>query len=64
MPQDGSFVIIRPDGREMTMTFARVDDDTILVTVTNRGEHERSFEVDFDRDIRELLARHRRDCRR
>lgn len=63
VPQDGSFVITRPDGREMTMTFARVDDDTILVTVTG-GERERSFEVGSDGDIRELLARDRRDRRR
>jgi hypothetical protein len=63
VPQDGSFVITRPDGGELTMTFARVDDDTIRVTVSG-GEHERSFEVDADGDIRELLGRHRRDRKR
>lgn len=44
VPQDGSYVVTAPDGRELTMTFARKDEDTILVTVS--GAHERTFEVD------------------
>ncbi len=45
VPQDGSYVRTAPDGREMTMTFARLDADTIEVTIVG-GRHDRVFEVD------------------
>jgi hypothetical protein len=51
VPQDGSYVVTAPDGRELTMTFARKDEDTILVTVS--GARERTFEVDAGGRIRD-----------
>lgn len=55
VPQDGSYVVTAPDGRELTMTFARQDEDTILVTVA--GARERTFEVDAGGRVRD--HRHR-----
>lgn len=43
-PTSRSPVVTAPDGRELTLTFAREDEDTILVTVS--GAHLRTFEVD------------------
>lgn len=56
VPQDGSYVLTTPEGREMTMTFARLDADTILVTVTG-GKHDREFEVDAGGRIRDRRRR-------
>lgn len=59
VPQAGSFAITRGDGRELTMSFARIDDETIAVTVDG-PKGERVFEVDDDDNIRDVLPHHRK----
>lgn len=44
VPQSGAYVVTNPAGKELTLSFARVDDDTIAVTVSG-GARERTFEV-------------------
>ncbi|HWB73542.1 MAG TPA: hypothetical protein VG755_01280 [Nannocystaceae bacterium] len=59
VPQAGSLAITRDDGRTLTMSFARIDDETIAVTVDG-PKGERVFEVDDDDNIRDVLPHHRR----
>jgi hypothetical protein len=44
VPQAGSYVLHTPKDKTLTMTFARVDEDTIKVTITN-GKKSFSFNV-------------------
>lgn len=44
LPQSGSYTLTHPAGKTLSLSFARVDDLTILVTITN-GKREFSFEV-------------------
>ena len=44
VPQDGAYVLTQPSGNEITMTFDRIDDDTIEVEVTG-GRRDRTFRV-------------------
>lgn len=44
VPQDGAYVLTQPNGNELTMTFDRIDDDTIEVEVTG-GRRDRTFRV-------------------
>lgn len=44
LPQAGSYSLLNPDGKEITMSFSRVDEDTIAVTIESlRGD--RMFHV-------------------
>ena len=38
VPQAGSYVLLNPDGKDLTMQFERVDDDTIRVTLLGMRE--------------------------
>jgi len=44
VPQDGSYVLTTANGSEITMTFERIDDDTIEVVVSG-GRRDRVFRV-------------------
>lgn len=44
VPQDGSYVLTQPSGNEVTMTFDRIDEDTIEVSVTG-GRRDHTFRV-------------------
>lgn len=62
VPQAGSYAVTRPNGAVLTMTFARADDEHIVVTVDG-PKGEKVFTVDDDDRIRDLI-RDRRDDRR
>jgi hypothetical protein len=44
VPQAGSFTLTSPKGRTLTLSFERVDADSIRVTITN-GKNTFSFNV-------------------
>lgn len=44
VPQDGSYALTRPDGDVISMTFERIDDDTIEIVVSG-GRRDRTFRV-------------------
>lgn len=44
VPQSGSYFLLNPEGKELDMSFSRVDEDTIAVTVTG-GLRTRMFHV-------------------
>jgi hypothetical protein len=44
VPQDGTYTLTNPDGKEMSLAFDRVDDDTIAVMIAG-GRRERTFHV-------------------
>ena len=44
VPQAGGYILHTPKGKQLTLSFARVDEDTIRVTVTN-GKRSFSFDV-------------------
>lgn len=44
VPQDGAYVLTQPNGNEVTMTFDRLDADTIEVEVTG-GRRDRTFHI-------------------
>ena len=46
VPESGAYVLATPQGKSLTMSFARKDDDTISVTLTSG---ERSFTIDVTR---------------
>ncbi len=50
VPQDGAYVLTTANGREITMTFERIDDDTIEVRVTG-GRRDRVFRVTSAGDV-------------
>lgn len=50
VPQDGAYVLTTANGKEITMTFERIDDDTIEVRVTG-GRRDRVFRVTSAGDV-------------
>ena len=52
VPQDGTYTLTNPDGKEMSMSFERVDEDTIEVVVTG-GWLERVFRVTSEAEVSE-----------
>lgn len=50
VPQDGAYVLDTPKGREITLSFERIDADTIEVTVTG-GRRDRVFRVTSAGDV-------------
>jgi hypothetical protein len=45
VPQDGAYVLSTPEGKTASLSFERVDDDTIAVTITGGRRGERVFHV-------------------
>jgi hypothetical protein len=52
VPQDGAYVLTTANGKEITMTFERIDEDTIEVTVTG-GRRDRVYRVTSAGDVAE-----------
>ena len=50
VPQDGVYTLTTPKGKEMSLSFDRVDDDTIAVTIMG-GWRERVFHVTSTADV-------------
>jgi hypothetical protein len=50
VPQDGAYVLTTAKGKEITMTFERIDDDTIEVVVSG-GRRDRVFRVTSAGDV-------------
>ncbi len=50
VPQDGSYVLDTPRGREITLSFERIDENTIEVTVSG-GRRDRVFRVTSSGDV-------------
>ena len=53
VPQDGAYVLTTANGREITMTFERIDEDTIEVVVSV-GRRDRIFRVTSAGDVDDL----------
>ena len=50
VPQAGSYVLTQPDDNEITMSFNRIDDDTIEINVSG-GRRDRTFRVSAAGDV-------------
>lgn len=46
VPQSGAYVLVNPDSKKLTLSFKRVDDDTIRVTISSG---KRSFEFNVNK---------------